>query len=66
MAGEKEPMREIQKFEHLKNEKKNFLDETNKKAFFLIFKRYLQITKSRRQSLIIAGFNYKKGRNLLS
>ena len=38
MAGEKEGMTEIEKFEYLANEqKKRFLDETNKKAFFKIF-----------------------------
>ena len=33
MTGEKEGMREIHKFE---NAKKRFLEEINKKAFFLI------------------------------
>ena len=39
MAGEKEGMRDIQKFEYLENEKKKLLDEINKKAFLKIFLR---------------------------
>ena len=68
MAGEtKKGWDQYRNLNILRMKKKMFLDEINKKAFFLIFKGYyLLIKKTSWQSLITAWPNYKKGINLIS